>query len=662
MGLYFGLAIAGVVVLLLLIVGVMKCYKKVPNQGYAFIVNRTRDVIVLFTGGFIYPVIHKYETLDISRKTLFIRRKGQKDKFDDEAEGLLCKDNIRADIDVKFYIGINRKDEDILNVVKNLTVARAGNQEFLQQYFSPKFSEALKTAAKRFNFEELYTEREKFREEVKKIVGKDLDGYMLEDVVIDYLEQTALEAHNKDNILDVDGIKIIAERTAKRHIETNEILQDEETEIKAKNVSAEAARLNLDKQEQEAIAQQEREVRIFRAEQDAEAKKVEEQARTDKEKAIIKAQELIDIEQTNKDREVEVAVIAKDRITKIATEEVNRAEQTEVVRTEKEVEVARMDKEKTVENEMKEVAEITSQRVTIEQKTARAEEETLNIRNTEEANRHKVTRVTAAEAEAEADQVQKTVAAEADKKVAAQNLEIAELDSNAQLLRDEKAAQGKMKLAEATKKEESAKGLAEVEVRLANADAIEKEGLASAKAGVADADAIRARGEAEAEATEKMGVAKAAGAEAEYKAMESITEETRQQELQKLNIDKDLKVQLAEVEASKEISTNQTKVMSSAVENMKLELVGGETQFFDTMMKATSGAKAFDKRVQGSEVTTAFLGDYLSGDLNLTEDMMEVLRTNPNIGNMTIPQILANPQLTSQLMPVLQAIGAKKAQ
>ncbi len=81
----------------------------------------------------------------------------------------------------------------------------------MRELFDAKFSEALKTVGKQFEFVELYDKREKFKDEILKVIGTDLNGYRLDDCAIDYLEQTRLELLNPNNILDAEGIKKITE-------------------------------------------------------------------------------------------------------------------------------------------------------------------------------------------------------------------------------------------------------------------------------------------------------------------------------------------------------------------------------------------------------------------------------------------------------------------
>jgi uncharacterized membrane protein YqiK len=83
-----------------LLVMVARFYQKV-DQGNALIVNKmSTEPDVTFTGAVVLPVVHRSEVMDISVKTIEIGRSGH--------EGLICKDNIRADIKVSFYVRVNK--------------------------------------------------------------------------------------------------------------------------------------------------------------------------------------------------------------------------------------------------------------------------------------------------------------------------------------------------------------------------------------------------------------------------------------------------------------------------------------------------------------------------------------------------------------------------
>ena len=236
---------AGVVAL------VIKSYRKV-DQGQALIINKVSKVEVSFQGGVVIPIIHRAETMDLSVKTIEIDRSG--------SDGLICQDNIRADIKVSFFVRISKTEEDVKNVAASIGCARASSQATLEELFSAKFSEALKTVGKGLDFVELYEQRDKFKDEIIATIGTDLNGYLLEDAAIDYLEQTPLSALDNNNILDAQGIKKITELTAQQHILTNDFRQNERKQIKKQDVEAQEAILALERQQADAENKQKREI------------------------------------------------------------------------------------------------------------------------------------------------------------------------------------------------------------------------------------------------------------------------------------------------------------------------------------------------------------------------------------------------------------------
>ena len=149
------------------------------------------------------PILQQLQIMDLSMKKLVVVRKGK--------DGLICQDNIRADIEVVFYVRVNdEKSEvdgrtgyhDIKTVATKVGCERASEIGLLRQLFEAKFSEALKSAAKLMDFEKLYTDRMPFRQVIIDTIGSDLNGYILEDVTIDYLEQTPKENYDPSNVLD----------------------------------------------------------------------------------------------------------------------------------------------------------------------------------------------------------------------------------------------------------------------------------------------------------------------------------------------------------------------------------------------------------------------------------------------------------------------------
>ena len=81
---------------------------------------------------------------------------------------------------------------------------------------------------------------------------------MLEDVAIDYLEQTPKSMLDENNIMDAEGIRKITQLTATQNVVTNELEQNQRLAVTKKNVETREATLALERQQAEAEARQQR--------------------------------------------------------------------------------------------------------------------------------------------------------------------------------------------------------------------------------------------------------------------------------------------------------------------------------------------------------------------------------------------------------------------
>ena len=88
-------------------------------------------------GRFIVPLFHRFEFMDLTLKSFEISRQG--------SEGLICRDNIRADIKVTFFIRVDNMQEEMKEVAQSIGARRCSEIETLRELFDAKFSEALKT-------------------------------------------------------------------------------------------------------------------------------------------------------------------------------------------------------------------------------------------------------------------------------------------------------------------------------------------------------------------------------------------------------------------------------------------------------------------------------------------------------------------------------------
>jgi len=636
----FLIGVVGVVFLLIVLAIVFKSFYKKVDQGTALIVNdMSSQPKVHFTGALIIPVLYRAELMKISLITLQVDRRGK--------EGLICRDNMRADIAVAFYLRVNETQADVLRVAKALGADRASDKHAVDELFNAKFSEALKTVGKKFDFTDLFEKRQEFRDEIVKVIGNDLNGYVLEDVAIDYLEQTPKNLLDPSNILDAEGIRKITELTASQNVITNELSQNEHLAITKKNVETREATLSLERQQAEAEARQKREIETIQAREAAETAKVQEEQRQLAEAARIEAQQLIDIRDQNRLREVEVAEQNRERAVAIEAERVARARQLEQVTTDREVQLQGVERDKVVEQGKMDVANITRERIAIDKTVAQEEERIKEVREVSEADRLKQIVILEAEAKAQQALLEQVKDAEARETAARHKaVEITTL-AQAELEAASKQAEAKKALAEGARAERAAPGLADAQVKEAGAVAIEKVGIAEARVVDAMADANFKQGSAEAKvlaeklgaqaqgeeqlgrakaaATESIGLAEATVvekklfAEAEgltkkFLAIDALSENARSHEEYRMALDTSLKQALASIEAGKEISKENAEMVATALRNADIDMVGGDGGMFDSLVRAISIGKSIEGLTDKSPVVQELMQKYLGID------------------------------------------------
>lgn len=630
-------AVIASVLLIVILIFIASIFRK-AKQGEALVKTGFGGTKVSFSGMLIVPVLHQLEVMDITLKTIVISRTGQ--------EGLVCKDNMRADIKVNFFVRVNQTHEDVKQVAQSIGCERASHQGSLESLFDAKFSEALKTVGKRFDFVELYNSRDDFKREILNIIGTDLNGYVLDDCAIDYLEQTPLLSMNEDNILDAEGMKKIIELTSTQKIQSNHIQREKEKTIKKQDVEARETVLELEKQLAETEAKQLREVESVRAREVAETDKVRSEEKLKAEKARIITQEEVEVAEENRMREVIVAQKNKERTEAVENERVQQAQLLEATEKERIVELARIEKEKALEEERKNIQDVIRERVSIEKTVVAEEERMKDTRAFAEAERSKKVAITNAERDAEQALVKEIKSAEASKEAAEHLAKRKMIDAQS----DESAAAHKAiavkTMADAKASESASLGLAEAQVMEAKASAREKQGEAEAavieaqaeaeakgiemrgaaqasadeQTGLAAAKVDEERGQAEAkvisikaEAIEKQGLAEAKvslekfnadaeGIKQKAEAMKALDGVGRAHEEFKLKLENDRLIDLAQIEIQKEIAQAQANVIAEALKASNIDIVGGETMFFDKIVGSITRGKSVDRLVGSSQV------------------------------------------------------------
>jgi len=679
----------GVMIIILLVIGVLilvsRFYKKVA-QGQALVKTGVGGTKISFNGMIVIPIIHKLEIMDISLKTIEIARL--------EKDGLICKDNVRADIKVTFFVRVNELAADVQKVAQTVGCKRASSREAMVQLFDAKFSEALKTVGKQFDFVDLYNKRDAFREEIVNVIGTDLNGYILDDAAIDYLEQTNIGYLNASNILDAEGIKKITKLTTEQNVMSNLIRRDEEKIIKQQDVEAREAILELEKQLAEKEQKQLREIANIVAREEAEIAKVNEEERKKSEQARIATEEELQVDEENKLRQVIVAAKNKEKTEGIETERVLRERDLERTERERVVTLAQIEKEKAIEVEKKNIQEVIRERIAIE-KTVVDEEERINdTKAFAEADRSKKVAITNTEQIAEEALVQQIKAAEAAKQAsefrAAQTLIDADDEQKSSI---QKADAIKI-MADAKAAEYAATGIAEAQVMEAKASATEKEGDSDAhviqvkaeaeakgiqvkgmatadaelKLGLAEADIDRQKGLAEAEvieakatSDEKKGLAEASVSSEKFKveaegihqkadAMKQLDGVGKEHEEFKLTLDKTKEIELAEIGIQKDIADAQAMVLGEALKSAKIDIVGGEQEFFDRITGSITKGKMLDRTIDNSDALSKIKSQLLDDvDGETFIDKIRTLVSDSNIKSEDVKNLTISALITKMI-------------
>jgi len=629
---------------------------------------------------------------------------------------LICKDFLRADINVNFFVKINNTRENILEVAQTVGCERASDVNALDELFSAKFSEALKTAGKRFEFQELFDNRDGFRDQVKEVIGRDLNGFVLEDVAIDYLEQTDREFMNENDTNDAKGIEKIVSITAEKKVAETEKQNDADARI---------AQLHVRKLEQ--IKQAERE----------EAKLIEQtelakqEARIQREREVA-AKELTknkEIELQRKNDEAEILAAEQAKMRRAEAAEKDRQKALIIKKEENLAEQMRLEKQRQEEEVLLELQRQTK----AEQEAAKLKEaEGLKMEADERnqtkveqeiAERTKITEVIAAQAAAEKMRIEEEEKAEARKKVAEVEAEQAtfdfkktEVEAQSQRERAEAQAFERERLADAQAKEFAATEMAKVQVERENLkvreeqvvvkdkelNLLDKQGAIDAenkkRMGDAEAATIRSEGKAKADNTKDLGTAEAeqlkqkglAAADVEARNVENIERAneveasrirqvklaeaeglskladaqkmmdsiSQEREEFRLRLEKQTEIELARIAVSKDIASAQAGVLGEAFKSTDIKIIGGDGDFFDRFVKSASMGQALDGMVQNSKTIQALSNDYLEGDANLVKEVSQVL-SSPALGATNMRDLSITALLTALMR---DASGERKQQ
>jgi hypothetical protein len=304
----------------------------------------------------------------------------------------------------------------------------------------------------------------------------------------------------------------------------------------------------------------------------------------------------------------------------------------------------------------------------VDRTVAEQEESIKRLRAVEEAERRRQAVIIAAEAEAQEKLVKDIKAAEAAEQAAthraAEELTLAE----ARLKTADLDARARLRLAEGVQAEAAAEGLAAVQVRDKEAEVIEKAGRAEAEATQArmraEAEGAKAQALAEAEGIGEKLKAEAAGLTEKAAAMAALDDASRGHEEYRLRLAAEKDIRLAGLDVQRQVAEAQATVLATGLENADIDIVGGESVFFDRLMSSIALGKGIDGFVRHSETARALAGPWLDGTSSFTDDLSRALGpvSTSDVRNLTVSALLMKLMKTGgadpgQLQQLLDKAG-----
>ncbi|NEC48432.1 flotillin family protein, partial [Actinospica acidiphila] len=155
-------------------------------------------------------------------------------------------------------------------------------------------------------------------------------------------------------------------------------------------------------------------------------------------------------------------------------------------------------------------------------------------------------------------------------------------------------------------------------------------------------EGARAKALAEAEAVGSKLRAEAAGLTEKAAAMAALDEASRGHEEYRLRLEAEKDVRLAGLDVQRQVAEAQATVLATGLENADINIVGGDSVFFDRLVSSISLGKGVDGFVKHSETAQALAGPWLDGSASFTDDLSRMLGSvsTSDVQNLTVSALL----------------------
>jgi uncharacterized membrane protein YqiK len=404
---------AGVVLVALLVIGFVfaRLYHRATKETAFVRTGLGGQKVIMDGGAVVLPVFH--ETIPVNMNTLkleVVRKEGQ---------SLIALDRMRVDVAATFFVRVKQTAESVSTAAQTLGLKTMDPTQ-LKGLVEDKFVDALRATAATMTMKELQDKRRDFVQAVQNAVAEDLEknGLELESVSLTSLDQTAKDFFNPSNAFDAEGLARLTQETEGRRKQRNDVEQDTEVQVRAKNLEAERQKLDISKQEEFATLEQQQQIANAKAVQVAEIAKNEAERQREAEEVRINADQVVKSKRIEAERTVNSAEI--DKTLTVQKKQIEADRETRVMQAEQRqtVEMANQDATIAIAKKSEEQSQANTAATTARAEAARSEELVKTARDVVVAERQKSIQLIDAAREAEQQAIAIKVKAQAEREAA----------------------------------------------------------------------------------------------------------------------------------------------------------------------------------------------------------------------------------------------------
>jgi uncharacterized membrane protein YqiK len=382
----FGLVLLAIIVIVIAIAVLWwllsKLYQRSTTER-AFVRTGFLGQRVAISGGaLVIPVLH--EVTWVNMNTLRINLSHHNES------ALITQDRLRMNVDADFYLRVKADPISVAAAARSLG-GKTVSVDAMRELLEARFSDALRTAAAESTMEHLHEHRSEYSDRVRALAsaGIDTSGLEIDSVSISKFDQASREFFNPNNAFDAAGLTILTAEIEERRRRRNEIERDSQVAIQRKNLAAEQQMLELQKEEEYARLQQEREIAIRRSKEQSQIAVDKAEMQRSSQMAEVSAGEEIEKAKLSSDHvlreqrvrvEQQIREVEIDKSLKLEIAETHRRKALELAQQQTEIEIAEHSK---LRNQA--MAESEASRAT----AIRAEESVITARELERAEREK---------------------------------------------------------------------------------------------------------------------------------------------------------------------------------------------------------------------------------------------------------------------------------